>query len=252
MDARVLDSSGCLWVPLHLAPADSPLHCSLAGNGTKTSRTTTMESSYVKRSDSKNFCCLFPAAFSGCNDGCCCCQAIPACGARRASLSSCPRPLSFCRWQQHICSNQVILQLIFQEDWQVSGSVSAPSGPCEQSACTNPICQGCSVPVLGCPQSFLVLVACLLPPVVPMGLSMYMETCLPAGDLKPPLFFSRDVEVFKAPGLAMGWGHFPGCPWPLIFVSISSPASLTVKMRVPPGRAAWLHWSGARLRRRRS
>lgn len=37
-----------------------------------------------------------------------------------------------------------------------------------------------------------------------MGPSMGMEMCLPAGDLKPPLFCPKDMEVSKAPGLAMG------------------------------------------------
>uniref|UniRef100_A0A8B9MMY8 Calponin-homology (CH) domain-containing protein n=1 Tax=Accipiter nisus TaxID=211598 RepID=A0A8B9MMY8_9AVES len=36
-----------------------------SSDGTKTSRTTTMESSYVKRSDSKSFCCPFPTGPSG-------------------------------------------------------------------------------------------------------------------------------------------------------------------------------------------
>ena len=42
----------------------------------------------------------------------------------------CLRPLSpLCRWQQqHICSNQIILQLIFQEDRQVSGDATG-QGP---------------------------------------------------------------------------------------------------------------------------
>ncbi|NXC22664.1 SMTN protein, partial [Corythaeola cristata] len=38
-----------------------------SSDGTKTSRTTTMESSYVKRSDSKSFCCPFPTVPSRCN-----------------------------------------------------------------------------------------------------------------------------------------------------------------------------------------
>lgn len=33
---------------------------------------------------------------------------------------------------------------------------------------------------------------------------------------------------------------------------VSLAASLTGRMRVPQGRAAWLHWNGARLRKRRS
>lgn len=48
-------------------PSLSPVALPPADDGTKTSRTTTMESSYVKRSDSKSFCCPFPAASSGLN-----------------------------------------------------------------------------------------------------------------------------------------------------------------------------------------
>uniref|UniRef100_A0A8C3E991 Uncharacterized protein n=1 Tax=Corvus moneduloides TaxID=1196302 RepID=A0A8C3E991_CORMO len=40
-----------------------------SSDGTKTSHTTTMESSYVKRSDSKSFSSPFPMASSGCNPG---------------------------------------------------------------------------------------------------------------------------------------------------------------------------------------
>ncbi|XP_009982213.1 PREDICTED: smoothelin, partial [Tauraco erythrolophus] len=39
-------------------------HLLQSSDGTKTSRTTTMESSYVKRSDSKSFCCPFPTVSS--------------------------------------------------------------------------------------------------------------------------------------------------------------------------------------------
>lgn len=60
----MLDSSGCLWMLLPPAPAD-PVSLPPAGDGTKTSRTTTMESSYLKRSDSKSFPCAFPVASSG-------------------------------------------------------------------------------------------------------------------------------------------------------------------------------------------
>lgn len=73
-------SCGTAWVRRCLAAAgvcecysSQPSSCCCfvpAGDGTKTSRTTTMESSYVKRSDSKSiFSCFFPTASSGCNPG---------------------------------------------------------------------------------------------------------------------------------------------------------------------------------------
>lgn len=37
-----------------------------------------------------------------------------------------------------------------------------------------------------------------------MGPSLAAEIRLPAEDLKPPLFYPRDMEVSRAPGLAMG------------------------------------------------
>lgn len=66
-----------------------------AGDGTKTSRTTTTESSYVKRSDSKSFSCPFPMASSGCNPGAllllsCCC---PGAGRVLPAWHSCPQLL---------------------------------------------------------------------------------------------------------------------------------------------------------------
>lgn len=107
----------------------------------------------------------------------------------------------------------------------------------------------------GCPQSLLVFEACSKSPVVPMGPSMGMEVFLLDRDLKLPLFCPRDMEFSKAPELAAGRGHhmpFPRLPAATLALSVSLPASLTVKTKVPPGRAAWLHWSGARLRRKRN
>lgn len=66
-----------------------------AGDGSKTSRTTTMESSYVKRSDSKSFSCPFPIASLGCNPGASLllsCQ-CPGVGRVLPSWHSCPQLL---------------------------------------------------------------------------------------------------------------------------------------------------------------
>lgn len=108
-----------------------------AGDGTKTSRTTTMESSYMKRSDSKSFSCPFPTASSGCNPGALLLLSRHCPGAGRvlpAWHSSCSGPLSFlslCRWQQYFRSNQIILQLLIQKDRQVSRGAcgDSPTGP---------------------------------------------------------------------------------------------------------------------------
>lgn len=56
----------------------------------------------------------------------------------------------------------------------------------------------------GCPQSLLVFGARSLSPVVPMGPSVGMEVFLPDRDLKLPLFCPRNMEVSKAPKLAVG------------------------------------------------
>lgn len=66
-----------------------------AGDGSKTSRTTTMESSYVKRSDSKSFSCPFPIVSSGCNPGASLLLSRQCPGAGRVlpSWHSCPQLL---------------------------------------------------------------------------------------------------------------------------------------------------------------
>lgn len=127
-----------------------------AGDGTKTSRTTTMESSYVKRSDSKSFSCPFPTASSGCNPGALLLLSRHCPGASRvlpAWHSFCSGPLSFLS-----LSLQMATVLLFKPNHPTAPHPKRQAGeqrclwgqphmvPCHSSACTNP------VPSFQCPH----------------------------------------------------------------------------------------------------